>query len=99
VPVVEKAATTAEVAVRLGGAACALVLHEDARTPLIEVALPRSGDVVVVVGPEGGIAPDELAAFAAAGATAVQLGDGVLRTSTAGAAAVSALSLRLGRWG
>jgi len=54
---------------------------------------------VVVVGPEGGVAPDELVAFTAAGATAVRLGEPVLRTSTAGAAALAALSLRLGRWG
>ena len=99
VPVVTAAATTAEVATRLGAAACALVLQEDAASGLAAVDLPVSGEVAVVVGPEGGIAPDELQAFADAGALAVRLGDGVLRTSTAGAAALSALSLRLGRWG
>jgi 16S rRNA (uracil1498-N3)-methyltransferase len=53
----------------------------------------------VVVGPEGGVAEDELAAFAAAGAGSVRLGEPVLRTSTAGAAALAVLSARLGRWG
>ena len=55
-------------------------------------------EVVVVVGPEGGIAPDELADFVAVGATPVRLGRPVLRTSTAGAAALAVLSARLGSW-
>lgn len=75
-----------------------LVLHEAATTPIATVELPSSGEVVVVVGPEGGIAADEVEQFAAAGATPVRMGEPVLRTSTAGAAALAALSLRLGRW-
>jgi 16S rRNA (uracil1498-N3)-methyltransferase len=70
-----------------------LVLHEDAATPLSSV--PLLGDVVLVVGPEGGIAPEELAVL---GRTAVRLGAGVLRTSTAGAAAAAVVSARTGRW-
>jgi 16S rRNA (uracil1498-N3)-methyltransferase len=62
------------------------------------VPLPADGDVIVVVGPEGGIADDELATFAAAGAVSVRMGAPVLRTSTAGAAALAVLSARLGRW-
>ncbi len=72
----------------------ALVLHEEATTPLREVTLPTSGTVLAIVGPEGGVAPDELAALTAAGAVAVSLGDGVLRTSTAGVVALAALMLR-----
>ncbi len=88
--------TTAQVAA-LGGAT--VVLHESATVPLSAVALPDAGDLVLVVGPEGGISDVELATFTAAGATPVRLGPEVLRTSTAGVAAVAALSVRLGRWG
>jgi 16S rRNA (uracil1498-N3)-methyltransferase len=72
-----------------------LVLHEEATIPLSTVDLPTDGDIVLVVGPEGGITPEELAAL---GGTAVRLGDNVLRTSTAGLAAACVLSTRLGRW-
>jgi 16S rRNA (uracil1498-N3)-methyltransferase len=97
-PEVDAPARTADVARRLSGAAAALVLHEEAELPLSTVELPAGGEIALVVGPEGGIAPEELAAFVAAGATPVRAGDAVLRTSTAGAAAVAALSVRLGRW-
>lgn len=99
-PVVAPLASTADVARRAAGA---LVLHEDATEPLAGADLDAgaaagSGEVMVVVGPEGGIAPDELAAFARAGARTVRLGGPVLRTSTAGAAALAVLSVRVGRW-
>lgn len=86
------------VEVRLRSATIALVLHETAQQPLAELPLPAGGDVVLVVGPEGGISPEELDAFTAAGGLPCRLGPGVLRTSTAGAAALAALSVRLGRW-
>jgi 16S rRNA (uracil1498-N3)-methyltransferase len=97
-PDVGDLASTKEVTARLAGAATALVLHEAADAPLAAAELAQDGDVVVVVGPEGGVAPEELDAFTAAGARSVRLGEPVLRTSTAGAAALAALSLRLGRW-
>ncbi len=96
-PVLGPTASTADLAVRLAGAAAAYVLHEDARMPLAEVTLPTSGDVVLVVGPEGGVAPEELAELEAAGASAVRLGDTVLRSSTAGPAALAVLSA-MSRW-
>ena len=98
-PTVTTLASTAEVAARVSDAALVVVLHEDATTPLAALDVPSEGEIVVVVGPEGGIAPDELAAFEAAGAVTVRLGDEVLRTSTAGLAAVSALLARTARWG
>ena len=72
--------------------ATAYVLHEDADVPLAGQDLPEEGDVLVVVGPEGGIAPEELEAFRAAGAAVVRLGDTVLRSSSAGPAALAVLS-------
>ena len=96
-PVLATAATSAQLSARIGAAAAAFVLHEDARMPLAGVTLPASGDIVVVVGPEGGISPEELAAFEAAGGVPVRLGDTVLRSSSAGPAALAVLSA-MSRW-
>jgi 16S rRNA (uracil1498-N3)-methyltransferase len=79
-------------------AALAAVLHEEAATPLGATSVPEAGDLVLVIGPEGGISPEELAAFGDAGATAYRLGPSVLRTSTAGAVGVAALLARTARW-
>jgi 16S rRNA (uracil1498-N3)-methyltransferase len=91
-PVVAELATTKALAARIAGAAAAYVLHEDATQGLAAQTLPDTGDVLVVVGPEGGITPDEVAAFEAAGAVTVRLGDSVLRSSSAGPAALAVLS-------
>ncbi|GGL26332.1 16S rRNA (uracil(1498)-N(3))-methyltransferase [Phycicoccus endophyticus] len=91
-PVLAATASTGDIAARVRTATLALVLHEDATAPLAGVALPDAGDVVVVVGPEGGIAPDELAALEEAGARTVRLGPTVLRSSSAGPAALAVLS-------
>ncbi|MFB8088219.1 16S rRNA (uracil(1498)-N(3))-methyltransferase [Streptomyces sp. NPDC055992] len=100
-PDVADLATTKQVAALLAAADFAAVLHEDRdydSEPLATVALPASGEIVLVVGPEGGVSPDELAAFAAAGARTCRLGPTVLRTSTAGTAAAALLLGRTGRW-
>jgi 16S rRNA (uracil1498-N3)-methyltransferase len=89
--------TTPAVARRLR-TATAFVLHEAARDRLAVAPLPDSGDIVLVVGPEGGITDAELGAFVSAGAQPVRLGETVLRTSTAGVAALAVLASRLGRW-
>ncbi len=97
-PEVRGPATTAEVVTLLRAAESGLVLHEEAAIALGQVTPPGSGDVVLVVGPEGGISPEELAAFADTGATAVRLGPSILRTSTAGTAAAAVLLSRTPRW-
>jgi 16S rRNA (uracil1498-N3)-methyltransferase len=97
-PEVHDVADTASVAALLGSCALPVVLHEDAEQALAGLAVPTAGDIAVVVGPEGGITDDELAAFSDAGATAVRLGPSVLRTSTAGVAAGAALLSRTARW-
>lgn len=95
-PEVTELASTADVVALIAEADLALVLHEDADLPLAGVSLDGVASVVVVVGPEGGITEDELVAFA--GARTVRLGSSVLRTSTAGVAAVAALLSRTDRW-
>ncbi|MEU8432198.1 16S rRNA (uracil(1498)-N(3))-methyltransferase [Streptomyces sp. NPDC029216] len=100
-PEVGEALSTKQVAQLLATADLAMVLHEDreaASEPLATAALPESGSVVLVVGPEGGVSPEELAAFAEAGARPYRLGHSVLRTSTAGTAATAVLLARTGRW-
>ncbi|WP_136519647.1 16S rRNA (uracil(1498)-N(3))-methyltransferase [Cellulomonas telluris] len=77
----------------------AVVLHEEGATPLADVALPGAGDVLLVVGPEGGIGERELDGLLSAGAVAARLGPHVLRTSTAGPVALALVAQRLGRWG
>jgi 16S rRNA (uracil1498-N3)-methyltransferase len=96
-PVLAATATTGDVAARVREAAATYVLHEDASLPLADVTLPDAGDVLVVVGPEGGIAPDELEVLVASGGVPVRLGHNVLRSSTAGPAALAVLSAKF-RW-
>ncbi|SEA83531.1 16S rRNA (uracil(1498)-N(3))-methyltransferase [Leifsonia sp. 21MFCrub1.1] len=95
-PEVRELATTKQVAA-LAADARVLVLEPDADAPLTGVE-PDGRDLVLVVGPEGGIAPHELAAFRDAGAELVRLGSTVLRTSTAGPAALAVLNASLRRW-
>jgi 16S rRNA (uracil1498-N3)-methyltransferase len=97
-PEVAELASTRDVATLLGRAALPLVAHESARAPLTALTPPEDGDVVLVVGPEGGVSDDELATFAAAGATSCRLGPTVLRTSTAGTVAAAVLLARTPRW-
>ncbi|WP_037605142.1 16S rRNA (uracil(1498)-N(3))-methyltransferase [Streptacidiphilus rugosus] len=98
-PVVQDLMTTRQVAGLLASATLPAVLHEEGASPLAAADLPQAGSVVLVVGPEGGVSPDELGAFATAGAGAYLLGPSVLRTSTAGVAAGALLLGRSGRWG
>ncbi|WP_411142420.1 16S rRNA (uracil(1498)-N(3))-methyltransferase [Streptomyces sp. x-80] len=97
-PEVADPMTTKQVAALLAEADFAAVLHEEGSTPLATAELPESGSIVLVVGPEGGVSPEELAAFDAAGARPYRLGRTVLRTSTAGTAATALLLGRTGRW-
>jgi 16S rRNA (uracil1498-N3)-methyltransferase len=98
IPVITPVASAGRVTELIGKAACAIVLEPGAAASLGRISLPESGDLLVVVGPEGGITGDENAAFAAAGAIACRLGPTVLRTSTAGTVAAAILLTRSGRW-
>jgi 16S rRNA (uracil1498-N3)-methyltransferase len=98
VPTVGDLAATADVVALVGRAAVVLVLDDAGSCALRDVDLPESGDVVLIVGPEGGLTEEELTVFQTAGAVPVRLGPQVLRTSTAGAVALGALGVLTGRW-
>lgn len=98
VPSVEQHMNTKQLA-RLAEDATVLVLDPTAETRLSQVELPAEARILIlVVGPEGGIAPHELDLFESRGAIRVRLGDEILRTSTAGPSALSVLNVRLARW-
>lgn len=96
VPEVSALASTA-VLCSLAAQARILVLDPQAPAPLTGVR-PDGRDLVLVVGPEGGISDTELDQFARVGAERVSLGAPILRTSTAGPAAIAVLNTALGRW-
>ncbi|MDX3384153.1 16S rRNA (uracil(1498)-N(3))-methyltransferase [Streptomyces niveiscabiei] len=100
-PEVAELSSGKQVAALLAGADLAVVLHEDREygsAPLAVAELPSAGEIVLVVGPEGGVSPEELALFEEAGAVTCRLGRSVLRTSTAGTAAAALVLGRTGRW-
>lgn len=101
IPEVSGVASTAEVVARIGemsAGGLVLALHESATAPIAELGLAQANSITLIVGPEGGIADDELAAFTGAGAHVVRLGPTVLRTSTAAAVALGALGVLTPRW-
>lgn len=96
VPSVTAPVTTAQLAARAAEQRI-LVLDPRAEMRLSQVVADHR-DIVLVVGPEGGVSDEELTRLTEAGAERVLLGDSVLRTSTAGPAAIAVLSVALGRW-
>jgi 16S rRNA (uracil1498-N3)-methyltransferase len=104
-PEIAEPASTAQVARLLSKATLGVVLHEEAVLSLADLTSAQLGsadgqtsDIVLIVGPEGGISPEELQAFADAGGASYRMGPTVLRTSTAGTAAAAVLLARSGRW-
>lgn len=97
IPAVSDAVDTAGLVAR-AATTRTLVLHESAAEPLEPAAVRSAREVLLVVGPEGGIAPDEIAALRGAGARSVRLGPQVLRTSTAGGVAAALVAALSGRW-
>ena len=97
-PLVESPVGTAAVVDLISNAGVALVLDEEATTPLTSIDFSTAHDVLLVIGPEGGLSSSERAVFADAGADVVRLGTTVLRTSTAGVAALGVVMARVGRW-
>jgi 16S rRNA (uracil1498-N3)-methyltransferase len=99
IPPVIGVGSTAELVQRVrDDGATAVVLHESATIGLTELPMAQADSLLLIVGPEGGIADDEVAALSEAGATPVRLGPTVLRTSTAAAVALGALGVLTPRW-
>lgn len=83
---------------RIGGTAQVFILHESADQSLVRSQIDGGAPVVIVVGPEGGLTDAEIDHWRAHGGRPVQLGHHVLRTSTAGPAAVAVVNAQVGRW-
>jgi 16S rRNA (uracil1498-N3)-methyltransferase len=102
IPAVDGVLSTATLTQRIrdevSAGAVVLALHESATGPLTDIELAQAVSLTLIVGPEGGITDEEIAAFTAAGAHAVRLGPTVLRTSTAAAVALGALGVLTPRW-
>lgn len=100
IPSVSGVVSTTELVERIRDAASTrvLILHESAAQPIADVPVAQADSLMLIVGPEGGIADDEIAALSEAGATVVRLGPTVLRTSSAAAVALGALGVLTARW-
>ncbi len=97
-PEVAEPVTTTRLAERVAAADLAILLDPDAAAPLAGMRQPADGEILIIVGPEGGVSPAEAAALGRAGAVPARLGRTVLRTSSAGAVAAAVLSGCGGRW-
>ena len=97
-PEVTGLVTTGELVRRAELARLAVLLDPAGPVLLSELELPGSGDIMVIVGPEGGVSPAETAELAEAGAVRARLGPAVLRTSSAGLVAATIVASRSGRW-
>ena len=86
------------VAELVAGASLAILLDAGAPAGLGTLPVPRSGDIVLIIGPEGGVSPAESSVLARAGAAGARLGPCILRTSSAGAVAAALVLDRCGRW-
>ncbi|MBB1500518.1 16S rRNA (uracil(1498)-N(3))-methyltransferase [Propioniciclava sp. MC1683] len=91
VPIITSAMTTRELVELIPTMAVTFILHEGAELTLRHFDLPEEGDVLIIIGPEGGLTDEEVATLEAAGARQLLLSDGVLRTSTAGTVALAQL--------
>jgi 16S rRNA (uracil1498-N3)-methyltransferase len=99
IPRVVDAASTDQICALIKQSSCTVVFHESASSALSELKLPLGiSDVVIIIGPEGGITDEELARFSDAGAMLSRMGRPVLRSAHAGIAAVSALCAKLQVW-
>lgn len=83
---------------RVQTAELAILLDPDAAADVASLAPPATGEIVLLVGPEGGVTQTETDSLRAAGAVPAALGPTVLRGSTAGVAAASVVLSQTARW-
>lgn len=98
VPTIGSPIASAAVADLIANAGVALVLDERSTVPITSIDFSTAHDVIVIIGPEGGLSENERTMFEDAGADLVRLGSTVLRTSTAGVVALGVVMARVGRW-
>ena len=97
-PEVTALASTGDLTGRVATASLAVLLDPAAAVALTKIDLPGSGDILLIVGPEGGVTPAEIAQLSEAGAVPARLGPTVLRASSAGLVAAAIVASRSGRW-
>jgi 16S rRNA (uracil1498-N3)-methyltransferase len=98
IPDVAEPVTTRQLVELVRKSAITIVLDAAASAGIRDVVLPTQGDLLLVVGPEGGISESESETLNAAGAQVARLGPTVLRASTAAAVAIAALGVLTPRW-
>jgi len=98
IPEVSGVATTEGVVDVIAKADLALVFHESAIQTISKTVTAGATNIVIIIGPEGGLTDDELETFAAAGAKVVLMGRPILRSAHAGLAALAAVNTALSVW-
>ena len=96
IPKIGPILSTHDLIARIVTADCAIVLHESGEEPIGRIVTPDRGEVLLVVGPEGGINESELELFRTAGAHVAVLGPTVLRSAHAGCIGAALIASR--RW-
>lgn len=98
IPVISNAYSTENLILKIQDLQNVFVLHESADNRLSQIEINQEADVILIVGPEGGLSEIEVNTFVTAGAKIVRLGESVLRAANAGAAAASVVMSRTGKW-
>jgi len=99
IPEVTELATTAQICEAIKISDLAIVFHESATDKLSDqVSSHNVEHLLIIIGPEGGLTDEEVAAFTEAGAKVALMGRPILRSAHAGIAAVSAVSALLKVW-
>lgn len=99
IPEVTEVATTAQICEAIKLSDLAIAFHESATSKLSDqVSSHNVEHLLIIIGPEGGLTDEEIAAFTEAGAKVALMGRPILRSAHAGIAAVSAVSALLKVW-